>query len=83
MTKGRARILLLACTLSVVAFPLASNAVGTVTEAHRIVELLFDLNREAGTTLVLVTHDLELAQLTSRVIRLRGGVVVAEEGMRV
>ena len=46
--------------------------------AHRIVELLFDLNREAGTTLVLVTHDLELASLTSRVIRLRGGAVVAE-----
>ncbi|MGH8018092.1 MAG: ABC transporter ATP-binding protein [Opitutaceae bacterium] len=48
--------------------------------ARRIVELLFDLNREAGTTLVLVTHDLELAQLTSRVIRLRGGLVVAEAG---
>ncbi len=46
--------------------------------ARRIVELLFDLNREAGTTLVLVTHDLELARLTSRVIRLRGGVVVPE-----
>lgn len=47
--------------------------------AHVIVELMFDLNREAGTTLVLVTHDLELARRTGRVIRLRGGLVVADE----
>jgi putative ABC transport system ATP-binding protein len=47
--------------------------------AGRIVELLFALNREAGTTLVLVTHDLDLARRTGRVIRLRGGSVVADE----
>jgi putative ABC transport system ATP-binding protein len=46
--------------------------------AKRIVDLLFALNRDAGTTLVLVTHDLELARLTSRVVRLRGGVVQSE-----
>lgn len=46
--------------------------------AARIVDLLFELNREAGTTLVLVTHDLELAKRTDHVIRLRGGVVVQE-----
>jgi len=40
-----------------------------------ITNLLFDLNREAGTTLVLVTHDLELAARTGCVIRLRGGAV--------
>ncbi len=44
-----------------------------------IVRLLFDLNREAGTTLVLVTHDLELARRTGRILRLRGGVVTADE----
>ncbi len=47
--------------------------------SHRIVELLFDLNTSLGTTLVLVTHDLELAQRTRRVIRLRGGAVVSDE----
>lgn len=47
--------------------------------AARIVDLLFALNREAGTTLVLVTHDLELARRTGRVIRLRGGAVVADD----
>ena len=39
-------------------------------------ELLFDLNKEEGTTLVLVTHDLELAAKTQRTLRLKGGKVV-------
>jgi len=38
-------------------------------------ELLFDLNREAGTTLVLVTHNLELARKTDQVYRIHQGVV--------
>lgn len=38
-----------------------------------IEKLLFDLNREQGTTLVLVTHDTELAQKTNRIIKLKGG----------
>ncbi len=43
-------------------------------ETHDVVEkLLFDLNKEAGTTLVLVTHDLELAAKTQHVLRLKGG----------
>ena len=36
-------------------------------------KLLFDLNREAGTTLILVTHDLTLASKTQRVIHMKGG----------
>ncbi len=44
-----------------------------------IEDLLFSLNREAGTTLVLVTHDLELARRTQRVIRLKGGTVASDE----
>jgi len=42
------------------------------TGAH-ITELLFELNRERGTTLVLVTHDERLAQRCHRVLRLEGG----------
>src|ERR1700755_198558 len=41
--------------------------------SEKIVELLFGLNREAGTTLVIVTHNLELAAATQRIIRLAGG----------
>jgi len=41
--------------------------------ASGIVDLIFNLNRTAGTTLVLVTHDPELASRTQRVLRLKGG----------
>jgi putative ABC transport system ATP-binding protein len=43
----------------------------------RIMDLLFGLNQDAGATLVLVTHDRELAARCSRVIRLDAGRVVA------
>ncbi len=38
--------------------------------------LLFELNREAGTTLVLVTHDMDLASRTNHVLKLKGGRAV-------
>ena len=41
--------------------------------ASGIVDLIFELNQTAGTTLVLVTHDLELANRTQRILRLKGG----------
>jgi len=47
--------------------------------AHAMVDLIFGLNRERGTTLVLVTHDLELARRTQRILRLRSGAVIADE----
>jgi putative ABC transport system ATP-binding protein len=47
----------------------------------RVEALLFDLNREAGTTLIIVTHNAELAANTQRIIRLAGGRVVADERM--
>ena len=43
---------------------------------HKVIDLMFELNAAAGTALVLVTHDLELAQRTRRIIRLRGGRVI-------
>ncbi|MFX3681300.1 MAG: ABC transporter ATP-binding protein [bacterium] len=46
--------------------------------AHTVQELIFGLNRELQTTLVLVTHDLELAKLCDRVLKLRRGEVVEE-----
>ena len=42
-----------------------------------IIELLFDLNAEAGTTLVLVTHDEHLASRCGRMLRLDSGRLVA------
>lgn len=47
--------------------------------SEKIRQLLFELNREAGTTLILVTHNLELAASTQRIIRLAGGRIIADE----
>ena len=47
--------------------------------SEKLVKLLFELNQQAGTTLVLVTHDLDLAAKTSRIIKLKGGRLVSDE----
>jgi putative ABC transport system ATP-binding protein len=47
--------------------------------SEKIVQLLLDLNREAGTTLIIVTHNMELAGSTQRIIRLKGGHMIADE----
>ncbi len=39
-------------------------------------DLLFEINREKGTTLVIVTHDIDLANKTDQIIRLKGGKIV-------
>ena len=43
--------------------------------ASGIVDLIFELNRSAGTTLVLVTHDMELARKTGRILKIKGGKI--------
>lgn len=45
---------------------------------EQVIELLVDVNRKRGRTLVLVTHDLELAARADRTIRLRDGHVVSD-----
>ena len=47
--------------------------------SQKVEQLMFDLNKENGTTLIIVTHDLELAGKTGRVIQLRGGRVIADQ----
>jgi putative ABC transport system ATP-binding protein len=47
--------------------------------SEKIESLLFDLNREAGTTLVVVTHNLELAAKTGRIIKMKGGKLISDE----
>jgi putative ABC transport system ATP-binding protein len=49
------------------------------TETGTMIEnLIFDLNKEQGTTLVLVTHDLELAAKTQRIVHIKGGKIQEE-----
>ena len=47
--------------------------------SHIVEDLLFSLNKEKGTTLIIVTHDMELARKTDRIIKLRGGHIVSDE----
>src|SRR3984885_9088017 len=47
--------------------------------SEKVIKLIFDLNREAGTTLVLVTHDLDLAAKTQRILRIKGGKLIADD----
>lgn len=58
----------------------ADEPTGNLDEenAQHITELLFGMNKEKGTTLVLVTHNLELAQRTKRILRMRGGKLEEE-----
>lgn len=46
--------------------------------SETIEDLLFEMNREMGTTLVIVTHDAHLAQKTHRILSLRMGRVDSE-----
>jgi putative ABC transport system ATP-binding protein len=48
------------------------------TGAH-VIDLMVKLNREEGTTLVLVTHDTELASRAHRIVRLSGGQVISDQ----
>ena len=59
----------------------ADEPTGNLDEetSETVEQLLFDLNREAGTTLVMVTHDLELARKTQEVLQLRGGKVISQK----
>ena len=55
-----------------------TGAVDTET-SEQLVAIMRRVNREYGVTFVIVTHDLDLAAATDRIIRLRDGKVVAEE----
>lgn len=59
----------------------ADEPTGNLDEetSQKVEKLLFELNQEAGTTLVLVTHDLDLAQKTRRIIQLKGGEVISDQ----
>jgi putative ABC transport system ATP-binding protein len=49
-----------------------------VDTGHKIIDLMVELNRDFETTLVLVTHDPELASRANRVIRLSGGQIISD-----
>jgi putative ABC transport system ATP-binding protein len=58
----------------------ADEPTGNLDEenADHVTELLFSLNREEKTTLILVTHNLELAKKTELILQMKGGRIVEE-----
>lgn len=61
----------------------ADEPTGNLDEdtSQAVTDLLFDLNRQAGTTLIVGTHDHELAHRTDRIISLRGGKLVSDRAL--
>ncbi|MDF9796148.1 putative ABC transport system ATP-binding protein [Catalinimonas alkaloidigena] len=56
----------------------ADEPTGNLDEetGQHIEQLIFELNRDAGTTLVLVTHDMSLARKTQQIVSIKGGKIV-------
>lgn len=59
----------------------ADEPTGNLDEenAHQVTDLLFEMNENHNTTLVLVSHNLELASKTNRIIRLKGGKILSDQ----
>jgi len=59
----------------------ADEPTGNLDEetGEKVIQLLFKLNKEAGTTLVIITHDLDLANRTQQILRLKGGKIMSNE----
>ena len=62
----------------------ADEPTGNLDEdtAEEITNLIFEMNREVGTTLVLVTHNQELAEKTDRILYLKAGKIVEDKLLR-
>lgn len=63
----------------------ADEPTGNLDEetAEMITNLLFEINQEKGTTLVLVTHNLQLAAHTGRILKLKGGILIEDKAVSV
>ena len=59
----------------------ADEPTGNLDEdtGEKVIQLLLELNKEAGTTLVIITHDLDLAHRTQQILRLKGGQILTNE----
>jgi len=61
----------------------ADEPTGNLDEetADKVTDLLFSINKELGTTLVMVTHNLQLAEHTGRILKLKGGKVLEDKAI--
>jgi len=63
----------------------ADEPTGNLDEetADKVTNLLFELNQEKGTTLVLVTHNHQLAAYTGRILTLKGGKLIEDKAITI
>lgn len=63
----------------------ADEPTGNLDEetGEKVIQLLFELNKDAGTTLVIISHDLDLANRTQQILRLKGGQILSNEPTQV
>ena len=61
----------------------ADEPTGNLDEenAKQVVDLLFGINGESRTTLILITHNVELARMADRILEMKGGRVVNDKIM--
>jgi putative ABC transport system ATP-binding protein len=59
----------------------ADEPTGNLDEetGEKVIKLLFELNKEAGTTLVIISHNLDLANRTQQILKLKGGKIVLNQ----
>ncbi|MFC0605688.1 ABC transporter ATP-binding protein [Winogradskyella pulchriflava] len=59
----------------------ADEPTGNLDEetGEKVIKLLFDLNKASNTTLVIVSHDLDLANRTQQILRLKGGKIITNQ----
>ena len=59
----------------------ADEPTGNLDEetGEKVIQLLFELKKDAGTTLVIISHDLDLANRTQQILRLKGGEILTNE----
>lgn len=59
----------------------ADEPTGNLDEetGEKVIQLLFELNKDAGTTLVIISHDLDLANRTQQILRLKGGQIATNQ----
>ena len=59
--------------------PFKKGAWGIMKKSESIVDLLYDLNQKTGKTIILITHDPEVAMRASRVITFKDGHIEDED----
>jgi putative ABC transport system ATP-binding protein len=59
----------------------ADEPTGNLDEetGEKVTNLLFELNKASGTTLVIITHDLDLAKKTQQILKLKGGQLISNQ----